>query len=165
MPEKNIPALKKLRATLIQAHANEALEMMSWASRHRDWAQVAHPEPGDCGTALCAASWAAVNAGWTINWNVGVCVTLTCRSGSKIEYIENVAIKELGLTFREANVFFNCNNPDPEEPIERSEVLRSLDGLITLAERFPHRTDVEDALDTERSRAILCDLADNPDKF
>lgn len=165
MPEKNIPALKKLRGTLIKAYADETLEMRHWASRSRDWAQIAHPEPGDCGTALCAASWAVVNAGWTINWNLGTCVTLTCRQGGTLEYIETAAIKELGLTFREANVLFNCDNPDPNEPIEHSDVIRSLDGLITLAERFPGRTDVEDALDTERSRAILCDLADNPDTF
>jgi len=165
MTEKNVPALKRLRNTLIEAHGKNALNMIHWASRTKPDVQVVDPDPGECGTALCAAGWGAVNAGWQIDWSPGSYTALTCSKDGSREYIEFVAIEALGLTVRESMALFNAANPEPDEDIELSEVIRTLDGLILLAEKHPDRSDVEDAFDTNESRRILINLADNPSDF
>ena len=159
---KNIKALKELRATLLWAYANNALNMYHWGRRPLEYVQVIDPQPGDCGTALCAAGWSVVNAGWKIHWVLRETTATRCYKTGTTYEIEEVAIKELGLTYREANCLFNTENPGSQDDIEQSEVIQTLDGLIVLAELYPDRMDVEDAFDTLHSRKMLIDLARDP---
>lgn len=139
----NTAKLKMLRPRLIKAHADEALEMTTWALRRPESVLVIDPTPGECGTALCAAGWAAVQGGWKINWVQRERTADHCYKQGRTVLIEDAGAEELELTVHEARAFFYAEGPEYGQDVEFSEVIRVLDALILWSERMPESQELE----------------------
>jgi len=145
MADYNIPALKKLRATIVAAAKAGTHDQASWGKLSRDDMDNAdeiesgtyYGEPvkwltASCPTTACAAGWTVVNSGAQLafkeellNLRVdGSIVTDYCVLPNKsVRNVKDYATEILGLGWSEADeLFFTCKTSD--------EVIKLIDEIL-----------------------------------
>lgn len=156
----NTEKLKRLRVQLIKAHEKNALDMRSWGVRKMDSLNIVHPEPGECGTALCAAGWAVVLGGWRINWLPRERTAERCSKDNRSGFIEVIGMEELEMTYPESQILFYSTGQEDDEDIETTEVIRVLDAMILWSELRPNDKLEDQATTENEARRFLIDWYD-----